>query len=135
MASDGSGMLVVVAGDMVQVWHVGTMTLLRQVDPFEEHTTVEYHGGTHVRSLSMRTVIHPIEDVLGPGEGTYYNPGRQDVPQLKRRRRVLGYSNPLDLTECTEICTEANTARSKQKGILHPLSIKNLADSYRAQQT
>mmetsp|Transcript_15053 Transcript_15053/g.32644 ORF Transcript_15053/g.32644 Transcript_15053/m.32644 type:complete len:936 (+) Transcript_15053:34-2841(+) len=100
MSSDGSGMLVVIVADEVQVWHVGTMTLLRECHPFQEDT-VTYDEDISVGNLSIHAVVHPVKDVLGPGEGAYYSSNRnREVPNLERSSRVVGSKNPVDLTRC-----------------------------------
>ena len=104
MASDGKGMLVVAVADDVQVWHVGSMELVRSCYPFGGDDDWEYNRGISTQSIGMHTVVTPIGDVLGPGEGSYYGADRErDAPPLLRIGEVQGSRNPLDLSGCDAI--------------------------------
>ncbi|KAL7526620.1 hypothetical protein ACHAXR_006235 [Thalassiosira sp. AJA248-18] len=101
MSSDGSGMLVLIVASEVQLWHVGTMALIRACEPFDNE--LHFHERVSTYALSMRTIIHPIADVLGPGEGSYYSQRGKEVPKLKPCRSFEGSDNPVDLPSCDAI--------------------------------
>lgn len=67
MHTDGGGILVVVVGDEMQFWHVGTMALVRTCQPFDIDG-VDFGPNILVGNLVTHTTVRPF-DVSSPGEG------------------------------------------------------------------
>ncbi|EJK62469.1 hypothetical protein THAOC_16920, partial [Thalassiosira oceanica] len=100
MESDG-GMLVIVADAVLQLWHCGTMSNLRDVSPFliyEE--SFFFYPSTLLHSLDVHTIVRPFEDVKGRSEGHYYVNGTEPVPFLEETRNFQTSTNPIDISTC-----------------------------------
>ena len=53
-----------------------------------------------MHSLDVHTIVRPIDDVLGKGEGKYYAQRDEEIPLVKPSADVLGSSNPINLAHC-----------------------------------
>jgi hypothetical protein len=100
MTSDGKGMLVVLIEDEIKVWHVGTMNMVRSIIVFQGSFSMEYEKEFIIHSLTMCTILRPIDDVMKKGEGVYYNRRDKPVPELKPSRSTQSSKNYIDLTTC-----------------------------------
>jgi hypothetical protein len=101
MTSDGKGLLVIIVMDELKVWHVGTMNFVRDLYVFQGHFfSMEYEKEMIIHSLTMGTILRPIDDVMGEGEGAYYNPRDKPMPELKPSRSTQSSKNYIDLTTC-----------------------------------
>lgn len=97
MACDGRGFLAVIVDNVLSIFVVGTMDLIRCCWPFGDQDFLEKKIG----NLSMHTALYPIEDVLGPGEGEYYASDRsRSIPKLNKLGKVQCSTNPIDLANC-----------------------------------
>jgi hypothetical protein len=100
MTSDGKGLLVIIVKDELQVWHVGTMNCVRDATVFQGTFNIEYEKEMIIHSLTMCTILRPIDDVMKEGEGEYYNPRDKPMPELKPSRSTQSSKNYIDLTTC-----------------------------------
>lgn len=105
MTSDGKGLLVVLIKDDLQVWHVGTMNCVRNAIVFQGMFDIEYEKELVIHSLTMSTILRPINDVMGEGEGVYYNSRDKPMPELKPSRSTQSSKNFIDLTKCDNTLT------------------------------
>ena len=105
MKADG-GMLVIVADDELELWHCGTMSLLRHLlmsDMNEESQSLSFHTSTLVHSLDVHTIVRPFEDLRGRGEGHYYVHRKEPVPSLVETSDCQTSTNPIDVSTCDAI--------------------------------
>jgi hypothetical protein len=55
----------------------------------------------YINNIAICTVLRASEDVLGPGEGSYYENDRNRELSNLKYQKDLSYSNPLDLAHCS----------------------------------
>ena len=99
IASDGRGFLVTLVKNAVTIWLVSSMEKVRQCNPFAGLPFSNQEEDA-IGNLTMHTDVYPIEDSLGPGEGSYYGKDRnRDILHTKRSGTVQGSKNPIDLAQ------------------------------------